>query len=307
MWRPSSGQVVDVGEGHALAAGTVGLDLSAAEEHVAGSNLVVQLVAFETATFGATLQVYYLRMPETYRRWQIATYDALGNAYADAVRSYELQVAEMKAAAENADRRTASFGAAPSQNALVVRDELRRQCIAVITRRRFEASNGMVEADPPYFDFPVAADRGAYARFFEQAIEWDQLQYVCYPYYWARPATWPDRLLREDVDPAFLEFVKAGAARVVLPVRPGFEVALSHYLETGDIWNGEGETPQIESPTYLPIVTEIMERTGAGQGEVPVGEPWETRVPTPLVVVRREPDLPRWTRTDPGGWHWDEE
>ena len=33
---------------------------------------------------------------------------------------------------------------------------------------------------------------------------------------------------------------------------------------------------------YVPIVREIQERTGAPLGEVPVGDPWTTRLPTPV-------------------------
>ncbi|MCC2321145.1 hypothetical protein [Cellulomonas xiejunii] len=307
VWRPTTAELVAVGSGHRLAAGTLGLGLAATEPHVASANLVVQLMAFETATFGATIQVFFLRTPAAFTRWQIATYGALSNAYEDAVKRYEVQVAELKAQAAQTARQGSAFGSAPSQNAVVVREELKRHCLSVITRERFDAPNGMVDADPPYFDFPTAAQHGSFARFFEQAIEWDQLQYVCYPYYWARKPTWDERLLREDVDPAFLEFFKAGAARVVVPVRPGFEVALSHYLEKDEIWDGEGEPPDITSDTYLPIVTEIQERTGADQGELPVGEPWETRVPTPLVILRTEPGLPRWVRTGTDGWAWGEE
>lgn len=307
IWQPAGGEITDVHHGdHALASATLGLGLAAPEAHVTGSTLTVQLVAFETATYGATIQVYFLRLPDAYTRWQIATYDALAAAYADAVKRYDVQVAELKAAAEQAARQTNPFGRAPSQNAVVVREELKRQCLEIITRQRFEEPNGMVDADPPYFDFPTAAERGAFTRFFEQSFEWDQLQYVCYPYYWARPTEWSERLRREDVDPAFLEFFKAGAARVVVPVRPGFEVAVSHYLETGRIWNGEGEPPDVESDTYLPIVTEIRERTGADEGEVPVGDPWETRVPTPLVILREEGGLPAWVRTGDGTWSWKE-
>ena len=91
-----------------------------------------------------------------------------------------------------------------------------------------------------------------------------------------------------------------------MPVRQGFEVALTHYLETGEIWNGEGEPPVINSPLYVPIITEIQERTGASQGEIAVGDPWPTRLPTPLVILRSEDNLPEWERVDPTGWEWQE-
>lgn len=306
VWEPGASEQVDVGSGHRLATTMLGLGLASTEAHVTGSALTVQLVAFETATFGATIQVHFLRTADALTRWRIKTYDVLAAAYDDAITRYDLRIAELKAAAENAARQATAFGSAPSQNAIVIREELRRQCISVLTRDRFDEPNGMRDTNPPSFDFPPAASRGAFARFFEQAIEWDQLQYVCYPYYWARKESWDTRLLREDMDPTFLEFLKSGSARVVLPVRPGFEVAVSAYLEKEIIWDGSGEPPDIESDTYLPIVTEIKERTGAGEGEVPVGEPWETRLPTPLVIVRQEEDLPRWEREDADGWVWRE-
>jgi len=76
--------------------------------------------------------------------------------------------------------------------------------------------------------------------------------------------------------------------------------------ETGEIWNGAGEPPPINSPLYLPIVTEIQERTGAPLGEIAVGEPWATHLPTPLVILRPDDDLPRWRRPDPQVWEWRE-
>jgi hypothetical protein len=35
-----------------------------------------------------------------------------------------------------------------------------------------------------------------------------------------------------------------------------------------------------------------------------MGEPWDVRVPTALVLVRQNSDLPKWKRTAPGEWSW---
>jgi hypothetical protein len=306
VWRPSGAETTSVGNGNDLANTKLELSLLSSDPFVSGSNLSVQVVAYETATFGVGISVSFVRMPEAYTQWQIKTYDAIASAYRDAVREYELRVSELKAAAESAARNAARFGNAPSQNALVAREELKKHCISIITRQRFDEPNGIEDGNPPYFEFTAAEDRGSFTRFFEQAFEWDQMQYVFYPYYWARKETWQERLLREDVDPIFLEFLKAGAARVVVPVRPGFEVAVSHYLETNVLWNGQGEPPSIDSDLYYPIVREIQERTGVPEGEIAVGDPWDTHVPTPLVILRREDSLPRWSRTDPSSWDWEE-
>ena len=105
------------------------------------------------------------------------------------------------------------------------------------------------------------------------------------------------------MDPALEDFLKSGYPRVVLPVRVGFEAAVSYFFERGLVWEGEGE-PQINDPLYKPIVEEIKERTGGDQGEIAVGEPWETRLPTAAILVRREASLPEWERIDPNKWQW---
>jgi hypothetical protein len=126
---------------------------------------------------------------------------------------------------------------------------------------------------------------GVTLRFLETAFEWDQLQYVCYPYFWARTDRWAEHFRLGDRDPVFEEFLRAGSARVVVPVRPGLEAAVSHFIATRVPWNGQGE-PTIDDPLYQNIVAEIKERAGAGKGEIPVGEPWETRIPTTAALGR---------------------
>ncbi len=306
VWIPGSGQI-DVGEGHEIGAEPLELFLLAESTvYEPQSKLPVHAVAFETNSYSLAVEVVFLRSPEAYRRWQIKTYDRLSAAYADLQARYEATVADLKAAAQAEKANTTTrFGAPPSQNLKTIKAELKKHCISIVTRQRYEGFDAVQDGDPPYFDFEDAAELGSFTRFFEQAFEWDQLQYVCYPYFWSRGDRWADRFLRQDVDPTLLEFLQAGAARVVVPARPGFERAVSYYLETLRIWNDEGE-PTVEDPQYLPIVTEIEERTGAPQGEIPVGEPWLTRVPTPLAIVRREETLPEWERTDPESWDWEE-
>ena len=46
--------------------------------------------------------------------------------------------------------------------------------------------------------------------------------YFFYPYFWGRKPLWVTKLLLDDTDPLFAEFLRAGEARAVVPVRPGF-------------------------------------------------------------------------------------
>ncbi|HET8647649.1 MAG TPA: hypothetical protein VFO85_19275, partial [Vicinamibacteria bacterium] len=102
------------------------------------------------------------------------------------------------------------------------------------------------------------------------------------------------------------QFLQAGAARVVVPARRGFEAAVAYFLETGEPWEGRGE-PALSDPLYLSIVDEIRERTGGRLDAVVVGEPWEVRMPTSLILLRRQdarPELPAWERVEGGSWEW---
>jgi hypothetical protein len=136
---------------------------------------------------------------------------------------------------------------------------------------------------------------GAMVAFFERAFEWENLMFTCYPYYWGRPQRWEEMVLTQDLDPQFEEFLKAGAVRVVVPARPGFEAALAHYQETGDVWMGE-EIPDMYGDNYLSIIAEIKAANFAPGDEVCL-EQWEVTLPTTLVLLKADATLPEWTAT----------
>jgi hypothetical protein len=315
VWSPRGNAVTDL-DGLDLGNGefTFVIVTSLSTVYDAQSKLPLHVVAYESNSYSVVVHLQSARTDAWYDAWQIRTYDQLAQAAREAQAAYDQQVADLRARArsEAAANATAQFDAPPSEHQRVIRNELKKHCLSIITRQWYSDPNGMIATDPPSFDFNVAAMRGAFVRFFEQAFEWDQLQYVCYPYFWAQRETWSERFRRSEVDPAFQEFMQAGSARVVVPVRPGFEVAVLHFLETleatgvGEIWNGVGDPPDINSPLYVSIVREIQERTDAPLGEIAVGSPWKTQVPTPLAILRPDASLPRWQRADPAGWDWAE-
>ena len=105
----------------------------------------------------------------------------------------------------------------------------------------------------------------------------------------------------QDYDPEFEKFIQSGFARANLPVRPGFEGALEHYLSTGKIWD-DGPLPGISSPTFLPLATEIQESLGKPSDDVvPYGDPWKVTVPTTLLRLRHDDQAPVWTKDQTTG------
>ena len=308
LWQPAATDRVDVSGGYQIAyAPKLYLTFDPSGFALSSeSKLSVLMIAYETKMYSFDVAVVAARTAEWMDTWRLATFRKLQKAHEDRRREYEQLVKELRAEAEaRAERENRMpFGAPPSMNRQTIATELKKHCISVLTQQWYDAFDATKDGTPPTFDFAEAIAEGAYIRFFEQAFEWDQVQWVFYPYFWARKATWIDRFVKQDVDPQFLEFLRAGSARVVVPVRPGFELAVTHFLETGKLWGGEGEPPQINSPLYVSIIDEIRERTGAPQGEIAVGEPWEARVPTALVKVREGSDLPKWTRTSTTTWDW---
>lgn len=246
---------------------------------------------------------------EVMEAWQLKTYNDIATAYQEQMKSYE----EKLAARSIEERTTPALGSGnPERNRELERDELKKSCIALLGRVNLLDFGAIHEDDPEdekkhHYPRPASfkdvQDEGRTIRFFEQAFEWEQITYVFYPYYWGRKETWYDRVLKDCDDPVFGQFLRAGEARVVVPVRQGFEADIRYFLLTGQIWRGS-DLPSLTDPTWLPITEEIKERSGAPGKETPQGEPWDVKLPTNLVRLRADGKLPRWVRSSPDTWVW---
>ncbi len=118
------------------------------------------------------------------------------------------------------------------------------------------------------------------------------MTYSLYPYFWGRKDRWLDTSkLSNPTDPIFASFLQAGAARVVVPVRPGYEMMVSHYLATDQVWGG-GQIPHVGDELYISIVQEIQEQQDAAGGGTPEDEPWEVTLPTTLAILQQDGKLP---------------
>jgi hypothetical protein len=248
--------------------------------------------AYKLEEFAGVIEVFCERTELTVAAWQLKVHAAITQGYQAKQQQYEQALAQAKAAAG-----TVISGRNPAFNQRLVNGELRKQCLTLLTGQQFDAFGALELSAEGYAQPNLGAtdSQMPYVRFFEQAFEWERLVYFYYPYFWGWKPAWKNHMLLDDTDPDFADFLRAGAARVVFPVRPGFEEAVAHYLETGEIWNG-GPPPTITNPLYVPIIKEIEEATGAPGDEVPVGDPWLVQLPTTLVRIRPHDDLPIWQK-----------
>ncbi|WP_374444275.1 hypothetical protein [Epilithonimonas sp.] len=223
------------------------------------------------------------RLSETAKKqWQQKTFNAIIEAYEEALADYNDKVAQEEAKAGNIKDSNPMFYRQIEQ------EVLKHNSIAYLVD---DSTSNKVLGKTLYNGTTVAGFEVArtgldayasLAKFMEQAFEWDLMSYNYYPYYWGRRDDWDDMYQQENIDPLFRSFLRSGMARVVVTVRPGFEDAVQFYMATGRLWNG-GEVPVIGDPMYLSIVDELKETKGEAQGKA-----WLTRLPTSLTILQAE-------------------
>ncbi|HEX8574880.1 MAG TPA: hypothetical protein VF677_01160 [Flavobacterium sp.] len=249
-----------------------------------------------SATFGnyfsgsATISVRCELTSEARIKWQQETFKAIIDAYEKALVAYDQKVADENAKG-NAIKEANKGFYRQIENMI-----LRKNCISYIIDQN-EAANrtygkNMFKPLAPGIERkfsnhevnvgPALDDYAAFSKFIEQAFEWDIMSYNFYPYYWGAKEDWPRLYQYDNNDPLFKSFMQAGMARVVVTVRPGFEDAVSYYMQTGQIWNG-GEVPVIEDKLFMSIVDELRQPEGQKEGKA-----WATRLPTALTILQAQ-------------------
>jgi hypothetical protein len=242
--------------------------------------------------FNYAIGINCQRTDKAYEQWQLKTHAAIMAGYQRQLAEYQEKLNQYQSAMRSQMAMAQNFAHDPS----IEQEELKKAFIFLLLGEHFwqafhpTPNPGAFPPNPKY-----VRDWGAMVAFFERAFEWENMMYTYYPYFWGRQARWGELILIQDLNPEFEAFLKAGAARVVIPVRPGFEAALAHYQETGDIWMGE-EIPDMFSDYYVSIIDEIKARNFAPGKEICVAE-WDVKLPTTLVMLKEDEKLPAWTPT----------
>ncbi|WKD86621.1 hypothetical protein KCTC32516_01997 [Polaribacter huanghezhanensis] len=187
--------------------------------------------------------------------WQLEVHKLLMDKYQTELDEYNRALAEFKKQKEN------YFNKNPFILSEMMKMQLKQAAISYITCQFFDdndALKGKVkDCGFPQMDLPETKKEGEFVRFFEQAFEWQFMNYMLYPYFWGRKCSWEDKLKEEADNYLFTRFLQAGFARITISVRPGFEEMVNCYLQTKQLWCGE-EAP-ILGIGFLPIHQEIKE------------------------------------------------
>jgi len=260
-----------------------------------------------TAKFEGVLNltVTYIakRTDEALDQWKSSTFAAIIKGYTSKKQAYDQAIAVAQSKAQSATEEK-TFNLRDDQYRSIELTELKRGCIDLLsagtatgyTSIAVSAEDGTPEIiyDPAEgtllnnWRSPLA--NGSVAEFFELAFAWEETTYQFLPYYWAGSERWKELAQATGADPVFEQFLRAGNASVVVPVRPGFERPVIFFLKTGLIWGG-GYMSLFTSQDMLDVYADVE----LGQQFDPplqIGDPWEIRLPTSMVMLQEDGTLP---------------
>ncbi|NNN32159.1 hypothetical protein HLK59_17675 [Streptomyces sp. S3(2020)] len=243
--------------------------------------------------------------PEAFHTWQLATYQAIMNAYREQLLDYEERVAVTEI-----QQGVAIGGNNPLLNREMEKEELKRASLTLWAGGATDLADGVQDMAthsrpdlPPVLLRDNAVANATALDFFERAFDWRNMTYTLHPYFWGRESTWLDRASMKSTDPLLERFLKAGAATVVVPVQPSFTEAVLWYQLTGEIWTG-GPVPELSSTDdpdaalYNSYLSEVEDETDLvdidREVEIDKDDPdsWTVRLPTTLVWLQPGPELP---------------
>lgn len=201
-----------------------------------------------------SIVVSCLLTDEAYAAWQNKAYAAIQEA-AETAFTANRQILQ--------DRRARLLADLASRDALTLRKLEREEIMKGVIRWLFGPGFKFAPPGDPstYYDDTGAVsdlntqlgvlEHGNLISFIHQAVEWENVSYFLYPYFWTPRAQWRDRLNIRHDDPTHEAFLRSGAVRVVLPIRPDWEKAFLSFVETGSVTGLPSTHP------YMTIAQEV--------------------------------------------------
>jgi len=266
-----------------------------------GSSVQIAVNSYDFISYAITAYAVVKRTDGNFQKWQIETFEKIVAAYNAAMAEYE-----QKLAAQEVQQGIAIHGQNPRINREIEQTELKKHCLKMLmdpkVYGKFDSMGKAKNSEEPVFNNLDAYNEGKIIQFFEQAFDWQNLTYLFYPYFWSKKGTnaerWVEKSKIYDTDPLFTRFLQAGSSRVVIPIHPAYNDVIAYYIQTGEIWGKDGNPPLIKkddgsaNDLFISIAEELRNRTDDLANATPEGTPWEIVLPTTLVYLQQDMDLP---------------
>jgi hypothetical protein len=118
-------------------------------------------------------------------------------------------------------------------------------------------------------DWAIVRQNEDRINFINQAIDWDNVLYYLYSYFWDVPQSWDFIRQIQHPDATRQAFLRAGSARVVLTVRQGWELAWTYFVEFGSTTMPS----PLPSHPYLTIAQQIQDYDSTNYPGIPPADP----------------------------------
>jgi len=132
-----------------------------------------------------------------------------------------------------------------------------------------------------YYEWLAVMERGEFIKYIHNAIEWENVLYFTYPYFWDDNKLWDLKKFMFHPDPTHRTFLRSGSARVVLTIRPGFEPSFTSLVESGAFGGLPGPHP------YVTIAQEIQDFANTNYPGFPPANPEQNSRPLLYLEQRR--------------------
>jgi hypothetical protein len=134
---------------------------------------------------------------------------------------------------------------------------------------------------------------GEFIKYIHEAIEWENVLFFTYPYFWNSPENWNALRFLDHPDLLHRAFLRAGSARVVLTIRPGYEESFTSLVETGAF----GQLPQ--NHPYMTIAQEIENYAKTNYPGIPPANPDDPQNDANVLKAEQGKLIGRWYEYTP--------
>jgi hypothetical protein len=245
------------------------VDLTAAVGFLANATGSQQIVYFlqNVDAAAVTFVITFVPTPEAMAQWQLAVWQAVHDAARDAYYALQQQYAqELEQLTEKLNVDTLTLRR--EENDEIMKGVLRWllgtgfEFMPKDVAGVFSSAGGDLEHGVTFTGNDVGISPAMWTtmyqyeemvKFVNEAIEWENVLYFLYSYFWDVPLSWNFIRQIEHPDSTRQAFLRSGSARVVLPVRKGYEQAWLSFVELGDF----GEQLPPDHP-YMTIAQEIQ-------------------------------------------------
>jgi hypothetical protein len=222
-------------------------------EHATTDKVPIAIMAYGGAVGEVRVKVDLEPAAESWRQWRSQVWGMLRQA---ALAKYNDKREALRV------QRAALLKELAAPDALTLRRMEREQIMHLVLEWLFPefAKNASVHqalASGAAGAAQVVLEYGEYIKFVQEAIDWDSILVVLYPYFWDRPDNQAIKLYLNHDDAAHREFLRAGAARVVLAIRPGREREVVALLDQGELGT------LAPASRFSPLITAVEEREKA--------------------------------------------